>query len=258
VRNNHPALNREPSVPYFVYRGNRLELDESYRAAQRLQGIGPVARAWRNAAAGLRNRSRVLQLADLGRVRLRALLERKVQAASDDSGREMADIEKRAVFSGEAGLDEAVYSPPTDPVWQEAWRVTEGLIVRMRDEVRALGAEFWIAGISTGVQVHPDPAVRETYRTEDLFYPDRRIQALADREGIPAILLARPLGEHARTHNVLLHGFPNAIPGFGHWNEEGHRKAGEIIASRLCEAWKNRKPGQSPHFPFTLSDGQVW
>jgi hypothetical protein len=31
----------------------------------------------------------------------------------------------------------------------------------------------------------------------------------------------------------LLHGFENMQPGFGHWNERGHRAAAELIADHL-------------------------
>jgi hypothetical protein len=31
-----------------------------------------------------------------------------------------------------------------------------------------------------------------------------------------------------------LYGFENAKPGFGHWNDLGHRTAASIIAQQLC------------------------
>ena len=34
--------------------------------------------------------------------------------------------------------------------------------------------------------------------------------------------------------NVYLHGFRNGGQGTGHWNEEGHRMAAELIGRRLC------------------------
>jgi hypothetical protein len=152
----------------------------------------------------------------------------------------MAAEERSAAQGGELGLDDAVYSEPRDPEWKEAWRVTEGLIALMRDEVRAHGARFWVATLSTGIQVHPDRAVRGAFMkrlgVSNLFYPDLRVRALAEREGIPVITLAPPMAAYAESYKTYLHGFRNAALGFGHWNESGNRLAGELIASRLCGA----------------------
>ena len=38
---------------------------------------------------------------------------------------------------GEPGLDDEIFSAPMNSDWEEAWRVTEGLIVQMRSEVNA-------------------------------------------------------------------------------------------------------------------------
>ena len=46
--------------------------------------------------------------------------------------------------------------------------------------------------------------------------------------------LAPDLQSYADEHKVFLHGFGRDI-GNGHWNEEGHRVAGELIAQKLCE-----------------------
>jgi hypothetical protein len=68
----------------------------------------------------------------------------------------------------------------------------------------------------------------------DLFYPDYRIKAFAEKENIPAIILAPELQAYAEHENVYLHGFPTNI-GNGHWNATGHRVAGELLAKKLCE-----------------------
>jgi len=48
------------------------------------------------------------------------------------------------------------------------------------------------------------------------------------------LTLAEPLYRYAETHHAFLHGFANSKIGFGHWNAEGHREAGELIGERLC------------------------
>ena len=92
--------------------------------------------------------------------------------------------------------------------------------------------------LDTGIQVWPDPKVRKNFMNRigvsDLFYPDRRIAALGARDGFDVLTLAEPLYQYAEAHHAFLHGFTNGKIGFGHWNVEGHRVAGELIGERLC------------------------
>jgi len=137
-----------------------------------------------------------------------------------------------------------VFRKPGDPLWKEAWRVTEGLIATMGDEVGRRGAAFLVVTLSSGIQVHPDPGVREAYRRQigatDLFYPDRRVKALCDRKGIPALSLAPLFLDYAERNRVFLHGFGDNMGG-GHWNRDGHRLAGGLIARAVCDALEKRK-----------------
>ena len=68
----------------------------------------------------------------------------------------------------------------------------------------------------------------------DLFYPDMRIQNLGNREGFAVLTLAPLLQVYAQEQRVFLHGFKNSGVGRGHWNQEGHRLAGKLIAEKLC------------------------
>ena len=144
-----------------------------------------------------------------------------------------------SVEGEEPDLANSIYREPKDAVLMEAWRVTEALIVLMREEVEQKGANFLVATLSIGIQVHPDPAVRQNFRKafglQTLFYPDLRIKALEEREGVAVLNLAQPLQIYAERKNVFLHGFENSSFGVGHWNAKGHQLAGKIIASRLCQ-----------------------
>ena len=88
----------------------------------------------------------------------------------------------------ELGADNLVYLEPANAVWNDAWRVTEGLILEMRNEVNSRGAKFIVVTLSNGPQVLPNPELREAFKRRfgitDLFYPDDRIKALGAREGI--------------------------------------------------------------------------
>jgi hypothetical protein len=69
---------------------------------------------------------------------------------------------------------------------------------------------------------------------QDVFYMERRLEALGKREGFAVIPLAPELQKRADAEKVYFHGFSNYRMGWGHWNEEGHRAGAAIIASHLC------------------------
>jgi hypothetical protein len=87
--------------------------------------------------------------------------------------------------------------------------------------------------LSSGIQVHPDAAHRQSFLRErgleDLFYPDKRIRDLGEREGFPVLMLGPLLQRQADRQGVFFHGFDDML-GWGHWNERGHEWAGERVA----------------------------
>jgi len=156
----------------------------------------------------------------------------------------------------EAGLSSGAYNTPQTPEWQHAWKLAERLIEEMNRLTAQKGAQFLLVTLSSGFQVHPDALRSAGNRGEsdrpNPFYADDRLQAFAAQRGIEIVSLARPLALYAQRNKVFLHGFPSAGRGFsintnilgsGHWNEEGHRLAGDLIARHLCR--ENRMAGGS-------------
>src|SRR5215831_18729774 len=146
----------------------------------------------------------------------------------------------------EPGLDDEIYGPPRDGQWRDAWTVTEDVISALSREVKAQGARLVVVTLSTPIQVYPDTAYREAYLRSvggtDLFYPEHRLDALGARAGFVVLNLAPSLQTYADQHHSFLHGFPNTQAGKGHWNELGHRLAGELIAERLCSLLRQEAP----------------
>jgi hypothetical protein len=218
IRNNRASLNHEPFCPYYYYQDGKLTLQPP---------PAPKTDPLRRLRDTLTDHSRVLQLIyDLRRAF-------RTRGADQMTRR---DVDPR--IYGEQGVDDATFAPPRTTEWSEAWRVTEGLLLRMRDDVRAHGAAFAMALIPSGIQDYPDAAVRSAYAhgrgVENLSYAHDRLAAFARSEGIFAIPLEAPLRDYAESHHTLLHGFSNAVPGFGHLNEDGHRIAGETLAAEVC------------------------
>lgn len=230
IRGNSPELDPQSMSPYFRMRDGRLVLDDSFRQSMefRLQQLPFSAEAF--------EASRVLQVVRQAKYKLKGYLKQVAhQERMQDRG--VPDL----------GLDSPVYLQPTDPLWEQAWTITEELIVLMQREVEAGGRRFLLVSLSNPDQVHPDIQHRQSVARQlgvpDLFYPDRRIQALATREGIELLSLAEPLAVYAEQEGVFLHGFPNTQMGQGHWNATAHRLAGHLMSERICAMLASQEPG---------------
>lgn len=218
IRNNSIALETDRLRPFFVREASgALRADMSFRENPEFR-----ASTIRNVWERLNDHSRVIQLARWARLRVRA--SRLAKAA---------ETRRQG--------DRAVYSPPTGD-WTAAWDVTEELLRDMSREVQQHGARFLLVALSNPEQVHPDPRVTEQFAralgVKDLTYPDTRLRAFAEREGLDALFLAPLMHEAAQRTGVYFHGFPNTARGAGHWNEDGHAFAGRAIAAHLCAQWE--------------------
>jgi hypothetical protein len=256
IVDNSRALKKTDEIPYYLLRGGRLTLDDSFLRTRAFR--------LRNSALNrfgrwIRDNSRVIQAIHQAqgalKARLAARRAAKPQATPTPVPRPSAapgPSQKgptgaspaadapavAAVTSEELGVDNWVYRQPEGAVWNDAWSVTEELLKAMRDEVQGKGALFFVATLSNGIQVYPEPSARAAFmqrvRIQDLFYPDRRIKSLGEREGFRVVNLAPALQEYAERNRVFLHGFGEQT-GNGHWNSEGHRVAGQMLARELCQ-----------------------
>jgi hypothetical protein len=139
-------------------------------------------------------------------------------------------------------VDGIYHMVPPDAVWTDPWSVTERLFLTVRDEVVARGSSFWIVTLTNGIQVTPERDTRKRFmdrmRIGNIDYPDERIAQCARAHGIPIITLVKTLRAYAENSGLFLHGFGDGR-GSGHWNEDGHRVAGQEIANRLCREIPN-------------------
>jgi hypothetical protein len=228
LRNNSREL-QKGGRPYFVESDAGLaRVDDHLDSFGGRLRAGPVGSFYYEALPRLR----VLQLVNAF-FALRRQEEVRARRTEQESG-----APERHLEGAELGLDSAVYLPPSTPEWRSAWRVTEALLREVHRESEALGARFLLATLSTGIQVHPDEAVRARFAralgTDDLFYPDRRLEAFAASEGIEAVILAPRLRAWAEEHQTCVHGFVGAVPCGGHWNEHANRFAAERIVEAIC------------------------
>jgi hypothetical protein len=241
ISDNLRALKKTDEIPYFVLRDGKLSLDDSFRETRafRLRES-----AMSRLGAWIRDHCRVIQAfhqahhAIKGYIAYRRARSQVAQAQPSQPENVKNNAAGDAGGAGdELGTDNLIYREPNGETWNEAWRVTEALLIEMRNEVRAHGARMVVVTLSNGIQVFPEPHGREAFMQRlgvtDLFYPDHRIAALCAREGIEAVTLAPALQTYAEQHKVFLHGFGKEL-GNGHWNSLGHRVAGELLADQLC------------------------
>jgi len=216
VHNNHRALNpvAADSAPYFVLRDNQLVLDDSFRRRGSSYG-------WlRDRLADAVNRSRVAQLVAEGLIRhgLFRLTRPREEAIQERFGGDMGTL---------------MHAAPKTPEMQEAWQVTEGVILQLAREVEQAGARFWLVTLLEGTQGLP-PAERarevERRRIEDLYYSDRRLERFATSHGLRVLNLADQVAAlPAHPGKPLTFG-----NGSGHYTPEGHLLIGTLIAGRIC------------------------
>ncbi len=244
ITDNSRALKKTDEIPYYVLRDGQLMLDDSFlstRAFRLRNSLLNRTGRW------IRDNLRVIQAIHQAQHGIKTRLDARragvparaapMNAASLASVNQQATEPVGQTQGAELGADNLIYRPPPDEVWQDAWRVTEALLLRMRAEVNAHGAQFVVVTLSNGIQVYPDAQARQAFAQKlgvpDLLYPDLRIKALCEQAGIPVLTLAPQLQLYADEHKVFLHGFGPDI-GNGHWNQTGHHVAGEMIAQQLC------------------------
>ena len=246
VRDNHPALCQTNTAIFFTFKDGSLSLDNAllHSLAFRVKSSHPYQQL-----ANILDHFCLYQFAK--KIRRSYLLLFKTPSPKLNPAYTRAESGKATVNPGSAasgpagkqavmniGLDNHIYFSPQSQEWDEAWRITEALIEQMHKDVMERGAKFLLVSLANGIQVNPDPKVRDAFAktigSGDLLYPDRRIESFAVAHGIDAIILAPIMQKHAEQTKQYFHGFPNTIMGGGHWNEKGHRIAGEIIAEYLC------------------------
>jgi lysophospholipase L1-like esterase len=219
IRNNSRTLETENDRPFFVLNPDgSLRLDNSFTSRARFRLMTSRSRTvFRNLAS----HSRLFQLI------------RSVRR-TDPKKR------KETQFAiAEAGLDESELSPPRDPQWEDAWRVTEALIAEINREAAQHQAQTLVVTVPWPAQILPDTGARIAFARRagvpDLSYPDRRLEAFGKANNIWVLPLAPGMGEAAQAERTFLNGFGDHL-GIGHWNTAGHRVAAQVIAGALCSS----------------------
>jgi hypothetical protein len=153
--------------------------------------------------------------------------------------------------ASEGGLPYAwsgdVYLRDYPPAWRRAWRITRGLVLKLRAAVEARGARLVVVVLNAREEVSPrrleDMRVFQrplAHADLDPDKPNRLIGRFLARRGIPAI----PLLDAFRARFAA-----DGLPGFFtwdmHWADAGHALAAERIAGGLHDLGLVRQPQSS-------------
>ena len=235
ITDNRRELKLADEFPYFNFRNGALVPDNSFRESKSFRWHTSTSN---RLAEGIRDHLRTVQLVYYVHMAAKLqLAEWRRQRTSTTAAPAVGPPSASA--KPPVTIDNMIYLEPGDDNWRQAWEITEGLIRKMRDQVKQNGQKFIVVVGSNPIQVSPDPAVRQRFLdyigAKDLFYPNLRLQALAEREQIDFLDLAKPMQLFAEQKKVYLHGFGSDI-GNGHWNADGHRLAADLIAQKMCAA----------------------
>ena len=197
VLNNHPLLEAKDDKPFYRLRDGALERVDAVSYAP------PGGALWRWSATW--------------RLVARTFAERAVVA-------------QKVALGGGVPIDLRIYDPRPDPVWEDAWRVTDALLGEMARRCAD-------AGVGFGVLLFPD-AVQAT--VEGRSRADQRWPALAGWGPSAAQIRARFVaGGHGPVHDLLPDFVaadvaspldPLYFRGDGHWTPAGHALAARAAA----------------------------
>jgi len=149
--------------------------------------------------------------------------------------------EAREQEQAQIGKNRPTYLPDPPDEWQEAWWVTEQVLVQLQASVRASGAELVVVAAPSYFQVSDaawqvlvgEARDRDRYEQDA---PNHRLSDIAERQGLrfldllPSIRAAQDAGGHLY------------YPADGHWTAEGHAFAARQIADYLARAGLTPRP----------------
>lgn len=131
-----------------------------------------------------------------------------------------------------------VYMVPVPPEYEQAWQLTDALLASLHRQVTDSGADFAVFSNSQIWSVHPsvldeigildDPVYQDA--AFDWQQPDRRLAGTLEKMGVPWRLLDPDFEEYVAAHDDQRLFFRE-----GHWNEEGHILATELLYRWLVE-----------------------
>ena len=204
LRNNHPLLEQNDFLPYFVFENGDLVLDASFQEnpffVRKLRYSNPRNR--------IVNQLRLLQFVNFALV---SWFQSRGQRGSD----------REPTAQGH----QLPWVTVTDEVWRESWRLTEAQLAMFALEIKRDDALFVLSAT---------PCCSLDKNGNQVIAG--RLQSVADNGGFDFVdLFDNFVEEFKETGRSYLY-FDFLQREGGHWNALGHRVAGERLAVHICES----------------------
>lgn len=213
--------------PYFTLEDGTLLLDNSFREEPSFKFRRSKQGRFLYYAV---NHSRVLQIVNknkglAGRLRINAsFLATPLALAAEAPQDRLTDKDKSIGAQATPRPQNPLPKDPKPGGADPTVELTEELIATMNREVTQRGAKFAFIYVTRGPIFRPNMTIDSVARTEKTA-----MEKLGEREGFPVLMLAPEFRRYAAEHRVYLH------IGGGHWNETGHKLAGDLTAELLCQ-----------------------
>lgn len=150
-----------------------------------------------------------------------------------------------------------IYRIEQKPVWAEAWRVTEQLLVELRNLTESNGARFAVVLVPGAWEVYPQlwdsvrsdiPGMR--HAALDLEQPSKRLATFLTAHGITVITLLPEFRKRAGNSGALY------VQSDAHWTAEGHRLAADLLVGPVSAMLKAKLDSNRSVAP--VSGGSAW
>jgi hypothetical protein len=131
-----------------------------------------------------------------------------------------------------------VYSETYDVTWERSWQMTLQYIRNIRDVAEAAGSKYLLVSFDDQIKLSKEdlddlfskyPAMK--HFQWDFDHPQKIISRFCKENGIPVFDLERPFKQAYLENRAPFH-----FQYDGHWNEAGHKLAGEKIFDYLVGA----------------------
>ena len=220
IRNNSKSLEPNKLRPFYILENGKLKEDFSFKNSKAFKKkLNFPHKVWRF----LLSHSKVFQLIN----KFKHFLKYKKTKTN--------------------GLSAEIYKKPKNKEWYEAWQITKMLIKKICDESSKKQIKCIVAILSNPIQVLPDKNKRNEFFNKTngyIFLPEDTLSSWCEKNNIKVICLAPILQKIADKNKIYFHGFKNTKLGEGHWNETGHKYAGEILARFIYDNFFSKKKTQ--------------
>jgi len=233
LKNNIYELELNPYRPYFELKNDDLVLS-------RLPSIDSNLK--REIYRFIRDNLIIAQLAreSIANILWEISLENKIKE-SHMNIESMNDYDKKLKL-----IKDATWGNSLDSNFvTNSWELLESLLLKISKDLEINNSELITLIVSRAEIVdYEEEYVKEMAKKNNIsniFYPEDRLENFGKQNNIPIISISRYMSDLNWSKNneiTKFHGFNSSDSlGTGHWNENGHKFAGEIIGKKICQIY---------------------